>query len=295
MPKTPKDFSKAVVYKLCCKDVEITEIYVGSTTNFTQRKKQHKSDCNNVDSRDYNLYVYQFIRENGGWENWEMVLIEKYPCNDVLELERRERYYIEQLKASLNKYIPTRTPKEYREANRDTIREKNIKYREANRERLREKKKEYYEANRERIIEKSKEYREANRDKIREKKKEYREANKDKIREKSKEWGEKNKDKIRQKKKEWGEKNKNKIREKNKAYYEKNKEKHNKYTKVHYEKNKDKIREKCKAYYENNKNKILEKHKEKHQCECGVVVSRGSLSTHKKSNKHKLWLDENQS
>ena len=144
MPKTPKDFSRGLIYKLCCNDTNVKEIYVGSTTNFTKRKDCHKSDCNNINSKNYNCYVYQFIRENGGWENWSMIMVEKYPCNDVLELKQRERHWIEELKAELNKVIPTRTPKEWREAN-------TVKYKRYQKEYHKEYQKTYYKANHERI------------------------------------------------------------------------------------------------------------------------------------------------
>jgi len=51
----------------------------------------------------YNLKVYQFIRENGGWKNFIMVEIEKFPCKDSYEAAARERYYIETFNATLNK------------------------------------------------------------------------------------------------------------------------------------------------------------------------------------------------
>ena len=47
MPKVEIDYSKTIIYKLCCKDINITDIYVGHTTNFIKRKNEHKSDCNN--------------------------------------------------------------------------------------------------------------------------------------------------------------------------------------------------------------------------------------------------------
>ncbi len=47
----------AVVYKLCCDDPEITDIYVGSTCNFTVRKYQHKTACNNQNAKEYNRNV----------------------------------------------------------------------------------------------------------------------------------------------------------------------------------------------------------------------------------------------
>ena len=85
--------------------------------------------------------------------------------------------------------------------------------------------KEYRENNKDTIKEKNKVYRENNKDKIREYKKEYRENNKDKIREGRKVHYENNKDKVREGRKVYYENNKDTILEKNKVYYENNKDK----------------------------------------------------------------------
>jgi hypothetical protein len=93
MPKKPMDFSRTIVYQICCKDLLVTYKYVGHTTDFTKRKSHHKSSCNISTCKGYNLKVYQTIRDNGGWDNWEMIEIEKYPCNDANEATARERYW----------------------------------------------------------------------------------------------------------------------------------------------------------------------------------------------------------
>ena len=98
MPKKPIDYSTCVMYRIVCNDINISECYVGHTTNLTKRRYQHK--------KDYELYlsrkVYKFIRENGGYENWSIIQIEKYPCSGYNEARNRERYWIEYYKASLN-------------------------------------------------------------------------------------------------------------------------------------------------------------------------------------------------
>jgi hypothetical protein len=73
-----------------------------------------KCRCNNPKDKSYNYKVYKFIREHGGWENWDMIMVEKYPCNDKLELHKKEREVFETLKATLNSEIPSRTQKEYK-------------------------------------------------------------------------------------------------------------------------------------------------------------------------------------
>ena len=58
MPKSV-DYSNTCFYKLCCKDVDIKDIYVGHTTNFRLRKSHHKACCNNESDNHYNYNVYQ--------------------------------------------------------------------------------------------------------------------------------------------------------------------------------------------------------------------------------------------
>ncbi len=90
------------VYKLVCKDINAKEIYVGSTVNMNQRRRQHKNACNSEKNNTYNLSVYVYIRENGGWGNWESVIVETVEYNEKHELKLRERFHLEELKATLN-------------------------------------------------------------------------------------------------------------------------------------------------------------------------------------------------
>jgi len=189
------NYSKSIIYKLCCKDPTIEEIYIGSTSNKRNRKYGHKTDCNNCNSKGYNYFVYQFIRDNGGFQNWDMIIIEEFPCNSKNELECRERYWIETLKPELNKYIPSRTKKEYTK-----------KYYEENKKEINKKNKEYYEENKDYKKKYQKEYDEENKNKI----KEYREKNKKELSKKQKEYREENKEKI----KEYYQKNKKELNEK---------------------------------------------------------------------------------
>jgi len=96
------NYSESVIYKLCCKDASITDEYIGSTTNKNRRKQQHKTDCNNENRKGYNSYVYQFIRNNGGFENWNLIVLEEYYCENKIQLQMKEREWIELRKPSLN-------------------------------------------------------------------------------------------------------------------------------------------------------------------------------------------------
>ena len=105
MPKNAIDYSKCLMYKICCLDTSITDIYVGMTTNYNKRKASHKTVCCNDKASHYNYYIYQFIRENGGWSNWIIIIIEQYPCDNNLEARKREHELIVNLGASLNKIV----------------------------------------------------------------------------------------------------------------------------------------------------------------------------------------------
>lgn len=184
MPRLPIDYSKTIIYKIVCNDLNICDVYVGSTTDFVRRKGQHKQSCNNEKSKKYNRKVYQTIRANGGWDNFSMVEIEKYPCNDSNEARTRERHYYELLNASLNMICPIRSGKEYYEDNKEKILDQCKHYREANKEKIIERQKEYTESNKEKIRERRQQYRISNKEQLNEKAKQYREANKEKINEK---------------------------------------------------------------------------------------------------------------
>ena len=98
----PYKDKKKCVYKIVCKDKEITEFYIGSSIYFDRRKYEHKCDSNNLNSSHYCLPLYMFINVNGGFENWEIVLIKEYKFITKKELEMNEQYYIELLKPNLN-------------------------------------------------------------------------------------------------------------------------------------------------------------------------------------------------
>jgi hypothetical protein len=153
MPKKAIDYKKAMIYKICCNDLDVKDIYVGSTTEFTKRKNSHKSRYF-VEDRKFKLY--QCIRDNGGWDNWSMILIENYPCNNKIELTSRERYYIETLNATLNSIRPIVSKQEKQEETkvflekwRSNNKEKIAQYRIEHKEDAKKYNKEYHKKNKE--------------------------------------------------------------------------------------------------------------------------------------------------
>ena len=167
MPKIAKNYNNCIIYKLVCLDTTYPEVYVGSTTCFKQRKSNHKGKCYNQKHRAYNYKIYQYIRENGGFENFTMIEIEKYVCENSRQLEAREEHWRKELKATLNGKQAFTTEEEKRIQKSEWQKNEGHtshllsmkKYCQANKEKRKISIKTYYEANKEKIQLKQKEYR----------------------------------------------------------------------------------------------------------------------------------------
>ena len=95
-------YKNTVIYKIVCKDLAIVDLYVGSTTDFKQREINHKTRC----KYGIKFKLYDFIRNNGGWSNFNMLIIEMYPCNTLEESTKRERQWCDIIDSSLNMINP---------------------------------------------------------------------------------------------------------------------------------------------------------------------------------------------
>ena len=85
------------VYIIRCKDKSITDCYIGSCEDMEDRKRKHILSLTKANCIGYKLRLYQFIRDNGWWDNFEMVELCK--CENLLETEQ---YYLDFIKPSLN-------------------------------------------------------------------------------------------------------------------------------------------------------------------------------------------------
>ena len=102
MPKNIIDYSNTIIYKIFCKDKTIDHIYIGHTTNFIKKKHIHKKNCNNEKSSNDNFNLYKIIRENGGWDNWDMSIIEKCNLKNGVEARTIEEKYYKLIKNEYN-------------------------------------------------------------------------------------------------------------------------------------------------------------------------------------------------
>jgi hypothetical protein len=163
MPKQ-SDYSKTQIYRLVCKNLDVKECYIGSTVNWIKRKSLHKSRCNNEIYQEYNEKKYVFIRANGGWSAWEMVLVEDFPCENNLEAKKRERYWQEHFASELNMRNAYINKEQKKEQKKEYDKDYKIKHAKE----IKEHQKQNYIENADKIKEQQKLYKEQNKDKIKE-------------------------------------------------------------------------------------------------------------------------------
>ena len=169
------DYQLGKIYQLIC--LTTGERYIGSTTEPTiaRRLAGHCRTYKYYSKNGKGITRSYPIIERG---NYQIELLETFPCNSKDELNAREGHYIRTLEC-VNKCIPGRTQQEsikaYYEANKEVILEKAKSYRDTNKEVIAEYQKAHYEANKEVILEKAKTHYQENKEAITERRKVYRE------------------------------------------------------------------------------------------------------------------------
>ena len=157
------DYSKSKIYKII--DNTNGNIYIGSTTQrLAQRLAGHTRNFRcYLNCKVHYMTSYDIIQNN----NYDIVLLETFACETKEQLHARERFHIE-TNDCVNKYIPTRTQKEYSEYRKEKKHEYDKIYRNENKEKKRETDRKYRENNQEKIREMKKNYIENNREKVKE-------------------------------------------------------------------------------------------------------------------------------
>jgi adenylate kinase family enzyme len=165
-----------LIYIIKHKTCDDKKVYVGSTNDLKRRIKSHRFNCNNEKNKNYNNKLYQYIRENGGFYMYEILILECYACNFKHELFCKEDDYIKMYPNNLNQLRAYLSRQEYKKKDN----EQHKKYYDENKDIICEKQKIYYEENKDKVKEKVKKYRENNKEYF----KKYYENNKEKLKEK---------------------------------------------------------------------------------------------------------------
>lgn len=170
------DYTKGKIYRLVCNTTG--NQYIGSTTqSLSQRLGGHHANYKQFLEGKITKQISSFsiLSEN----NFEMILIEEFPCENKNQLERRERHFIETMKC-VNKLKPAPTKEELLMCYQN-----------------------HYQENKEKILKYQQKHYQENKEKIQERKQKYRYDNKEKLKEYTHKYGQEyyneNKVKIKEK------------------------------------------------------------------------------------------------
>lgn len=144
-----KIYDDVIIYKLSCKNASILPFYIGSTTDLYSRIATHKHACN---VRKKNRYLYSFINDFGGFENWKFDILAHHKKKNLKEKRDLEKSFLEMYNPQLNKAVIGRTPKEYAETFKEKIAITNSICHRKNLEKRRKYLRENYHRNRDKYL-----------------------------------------------------------------------------------------------------------------------------------------------
>jgi hypothetical protein len=106
------NIQEASFYKIFLKS-DPTKFYVGSTYKISSRKSHHKKNTNNKVSKLYWTKLYKFIRDNGGWDNFQLELLYKASFETKQKRLIEEQAIITILNPPLNSVKACKCPEDY--------------------------------------------------------------------------------------------------------------------------------------------------------------------------------------
>ena len=170
-------YEHSKVYKI--KSLHTDKVYIGSTIQSLKNRlcghlvkyKRYQNGKSKNKMSSFQLFDLG---------DYDIELIEEYPCNNRAELLKREGYWIRNNNC-VNRCIVGRTRKQYRSDNREQLSQKRKQHYNNNKELILQKKKEYFIKNKEQISQKKKQYRIKNKDIISQQRKHHYNNNKEQI------------------------------------------------------------------------------------------------------------------
>jgi hypothetical protein len=181
------------------------KVYIGSTIQTLEMRLKGHKDSYEAYKKDKKTYTTSFEIIKVG--DYVITLLEDVNVETLEELEKRERFYIENTPECVNKQHPGRTKKEYNDTNKDKISEQKKEYRKENLDRMTEYAKNYRENNQDAIkkyanehkeekTEYNKQYRQDNHDALLKYEQDYRDEHKTEKKAYNAKYNEENKAKV---------------------------------------------------------------------------------------------------
>lgn len=87
------NYQNSVIYMICCDDLNVRKFFMMYTTNVQNTSCLFKANCIHNYAQSYYSPMYRYIRNHGGYENWSIVIVEEFPCDDLIDLRERTFYW----------------------------------------------------------------------------------------------------------------------------------------------------------------------------------------------------------
>ena len=143
-------YSKGKIYKIT--DNGYNECYIGSTVQaLYDRMSGHRRDYRNYKETGKLFFTACLLFDKYGIDNCKIELIERFECESKEDLLAREGHHIRNTMC-VNKYIPRRTQKEYKQL--DKYKNQQKEYKQKNYDAFIQRGKAYYQKHKEKWIEK---------------------------------------------------------------------------------------------------------------------------------------------
>jgi hypothetical protein len=131
------------------------KVYVGSTKkDINERLQNHEAHYRLFkDGKYHNVTSFEILE----CKDYKIELLENKVCQSKEERDTVECKYIINTPNTVNKYLPGRTPEQYRQDNKEQLDEYQRQYRQENKEQLDEYQRQYRQENKEEIKQKANE------------------------------------------------------------------------------------------------------------------------------------------
>ena len=109
------------LFKMVCKSKTMKDHYIGFTTWHLEFQLRHmRSDYTNENSPSYNSKLNNCIRDNGGWENWQMQLMSEGDWQNRKHAQQQQQALVKASPgATLNQEYYAKTKEEQIEERRE--------------------------------------------------------------------------------------------------------------------------------------------------------------------------------
>ena len=213
------DYKNGKIYRLVCNTT--SDQYIGSTTqSLSQRLGSHQAQYKQFLKGKITKQIssYSILSNN----NFEIILLEEFACENKNQLERRERYFIETMKC-VNKYKPSRTKEElqkymqtYQQVHKEELQKYHQMYQQVHKEKIQKYQQTYNEEHKEELQKNTQTYRQVHKEEIQK----YRQEHKEEM----KKYRQEHKEEINKKRREYRQEHREELNKKRQAYQQKLKE-----------------------------------------------------------------------